>query len=176
MSNNLQNQLNELKTKITELEAQIKQNTKPEMKFWHNGAVRTPLENGQEYWGINSFGKTDSYDWDGGEFDLNQLKTKNCFLTEEACIEWARIKEVFYKYEAKIMEIHDAEGWEANFKNTEQDKYSVYWDYDTDKKEFGWSYNVMTTDFPMSKKAMDYMMSSEVSDEDFKDFIKGSRV
>ena len=163
---NIQNEIEELKARIADLEKKAQ----PKVKYNENGSLAVKPEIGDTYWFINSYGKVDYAGWTDDHMDYYHFQTENCFDTEEAGLIWADVLKTHYRLLEKIKEINESVGWVADWENENQPKY--YLSYFDSKVRSEYVYCTRSSLIFMSKEAKDYIMSDEVSDEDRIKFLK----
>lgn len=143
-----------------------------------NGSLLERVENGEKYYNILTNGYisacTEYRDFVEGE---QRHLSGNYFATEEEAQAWLDKLKVYYRLKLKIDQINAENGWVAwrdsdceyylttRRRYDSQGDYKMGKDYDSTQK---------TDRYSMSEQAKDFMMSDEVSDEDFKTFLEVS--
>jgi hypothetical protein len=158
---------------IAELKAE-QQEQKPSQLFYDNGAVVNELEPSEKYWHIGYYGDVCEARW-SDRFCSFLSSNQNVFLTKEAAEKWLDVKNTHNRLLAKIKQIDAENNWKADWSNANQLKYEVAWNYFSGEfcgeKDYSDTPYFLTGSVYMSEQSKDYMMSDEVSDEDFKKFL-----
>ena len=94
------------------------------------------------------------------------------FVTEQARKNAEDVDMTHNRLLTKITEIHAANNWILDWNDTDQMKYWVAWDHACSEKECA-SNSVFNHGNPvMCIQARDFMMSDQVSDDEFKAYLK----
>jgi len=157
---------------IEELNTLIETAKKPSQIFYENGACVRPLKDGQTYWYIN--GANDVYEcqWNNFNADLNRLANQNLFLSKEYALKALDVMFTHNRILAKIKEIDAENNWKADWSDFNQKKYYVFWDFEHKAKLSDYSRLYNRANIYMSEQSSDWLMSDEVSDSDFRKFLK----
>lgn len=148
-------------------------NSIPDILTYPNGAVVNAPRPGTDYWSISDDGSVFVEGFCSYESDQYRLASQNVFVTEEEAEKALYVESIHNKYLKKIIEINTENNWVADWSNADQLKYYVSWDYKLKGK--GYSYNTFASIggvVYMCREAKDYMVSDEVSINDFKAFLK----
>ena len=142
-----------------------------------NGAVMESLEIGDDYFSICG-DYLEEWTW---EDQTSDLVLRNVFLTQLEAQRAHGVQLAQNRLLKKIAEIDANNNWVADWGNIDQKKYFLSFDHDfkeLDKnfipntgKYANREYNSQTNNVYMSEQAKNYMMSDEVSLEDFKLFL-----
>ena len=145
-----------------------------------NGAVMENLEVDQQYYSINSIMAHQEL-WGNHICDATRCMQRNVFLTQLEAQRALNMQIVQNWLLKKIAEIDANNNWACDWSDINQKKYFLSFDHDfkeLDKnvipntgKYANREYNSQTNNVYMSEQARDYMMSDEVSLEDFKLFL-----
>ena len=113
--------------------------------------------------------------WTGSDFDFDNLAKQNCFLGYMAidlALDNALIYNRIYK---RIKEIDFENDFVCDFKDINQKKYFVYYNFEIDCKDYDYhsQYQLQYQGLIyMSEEAIDWLISNEVTIDDFKIFIE----
>ena len=147
----IKNEINELKKRIAELETRLEEKKVKKGKIWKP-------EESEEYYYLNGCGYTRDI-YTESEIDLIEVANGNCYSTKEKA-EFEANREKYTRLFRQYVEQHSEP---LDWKDDEQEKYSVYYNYSIKKLEFGYyySYRDVSTIFASSievlKEAIDYV-------------------
>ena len=140
--------------------------------FYPNGAVVYQPEYNQEYWYFDAAAPVDRSHWEDHPTDICHLRSQQMFLTEEACQNAKDVDDTHNRLLTKIVEINAENNWILDWSDSEQVKYWLGWDYRDGRKYSTGGRQLDYSTSVMCIQANDYMMSDQVSDADFKKFLK----
>jgi hypothetical protein len=135
-----------------------------------NGSVVKGLNYGEKYY--NYVFTINQLSWLNNEIDAKLLSYHNVFLTKEEAETARKNQEIYNKLYSKIKQIDAENEWVCDWEDTEQEKYCLFYN-NYDKTSFFLTENdyIYQGCIYMSEQAKDYMLSNEVSDEEFMIFV-----
>jgi hypothetical protein len=140
---------------------------KPVLKY-ENGAVMEPTAITTNYYFIAN-GFVDEQPWNYESYQEARLLLRNVFLTKQEAQKALDMRLVQNRLLKKIREIDS--DWVCNWSNNSQGKYCLVYDHEESEKYYDHSITGQCDQIYMSEQAKDYMMSDQVSLEDFKLFL-----
>jgi hypothetical protein len=151
--------------KYFELAEQLKtEKPKPQTKYRKNGALIFAPEIGSKVFVCDIFYEIVEGRWGSGKVDNILLQQGLIFDNKEACQIWADKLKIAYALKQRIVESESEDDY--------LEKCVIWFSYD--KKQCAYEWKIQDIDMPLivSTNAKDILMSDDVSDEDFKNFIE----
>ena len=132
----------ELLSKIDEMEKQIEE-LKNQVNSIEFERIKKP-EYGERYYYLSDEGVVTSTNWYGIESDIFRFNTGNCFKTEQEAEDYK--ENLLTKQALKHLALELNNGVEIDWKNEEQPKFYIYYNYDRNLLCLHWFYVVQTQD------------------------------
>lgn len=147
----------------------------PEPLKYRNGSlVERPKKSQKYYYHTegNFYDYVDHNNCDEDQLDLGRLFKHNCFATAEEAQIHLDNTIIYNKIYKRIKEIDRENGWVCDWEDKKQSKYYVFLNFFNSKKSFLIIFFCRAQGIIyMSEQAKDWLMSAEVSDEEFKIFV-----
>ena len=140
----------------------------PKRLFYPDGAVMN-LKEGEKYWVVYTNGKTECGFFNDDSNDKSRLFAGLLYPTEKDAINSYEILKDKYELIRKITEINAENNWVCDWNNRDQAKY--YLVYNVKSFRFAASYNIKSQNIYMCKSAIDYLLSSKITDKQRHNFL-----
>lgn len=156
--NNYEKQIEELKEKLTKLEAELKESKEPKGKRWKP-------EYNNIYWHITTGGNFRCWEWEDDDIDEFRYLTQNCFETEEEAEEHKKEIETYFKFKNYVEEHSEPVDWN----NDCQQKFRYYYSFDEEDICCGFDIflkyqgAIYASSVEILKDAIDYIGGKEVA-------------
>jgi hypothetical protein len=146
----------------------------PQVLKYKNGAVVHAPIDGTNHWYIDEDYTIDSTSYENGfHADRASLENKNVFLTKEEAQAHLDKLIIFNTLEKQITIINHENDWVADWSDEDQKKYHLYLNHHENVYCYNCYWRNQVAAYHMSKEAIEWLLSDEVSDNERKIWIEG---